>query len=336
MEFKDLSEEMCKKIKTAEEMINLCKKEQRSIVEKMLGKYKSEILMGKQISKCPTIYIVGGQNASGKSNLISVLKQNNQNSVSIIIDDMKAHHPFREYIDRNFPSQSEEILHLACFEVFDKLLKDLLDSGYDITIERTLGSIDKMKKFVVEPSNHNYNIQVNVTATHELNSLLSSLERFIYECRLKDEFVKKNTGLKIDPRPITLEHHDNTYREICDVLNKAENGYFVNAKGEHIYPQIHIWDRTPKNPSEIYVTGDGRFSCAKEAMYYGRENDLKRCKSEEDYGYRTRVNNIKEELKNAENGDTLYEYIGYCNEFLIEIEKRGAVYIGDTTKRNIK
>lgn len=269
-----LSEEMCKEVKTPEEMLALCKELQTIIVEYMLKKYKSEILQGKEPSKCPTIYIIGGQNASGKSKLISVLKQKNQNSVSIIIDDMKAHHPFRRYIDRNFPNQSEGILHLACFEVFDKLLKDLLNEGYDITIERTLGSKEKMQKFVVEPSNHNYNIQVNVTATHEINSLLSSLERFIYECRLKDEFSSKNTGLKIDPRPITLEHHDNTYRNICDVLNETENGCFINNKGENIYPQIHVWDRTPENPSEIYVTGDGRFSCAKEAMYYGRENDL--------------------------------------------------------------
>ena len=100
---------------------------------------------------------------------------------------MKAHHPFRSYIDKNFPNESEELLHLACFEVFDRLLKELLEENYDITIERTLGSKEKMKRFLVEPSNYNYGIQIHVTATHEINSLLSALERFMYECKLKDE-----------------------------------------------------------------------------------------------------------------------------------------------------
>ena len=327
-----ISEEMCKKIKTPEEMKKLCKKLQAQIVEYMLKKYKSEILEGKEPSEFPTMYIIGGQNASGKSKLISMLKQKNSNTVSVIIDDMKAHHPFRQFIDKNFPSQSEEILHLACFEVFDRLLKDLLDSNYDITIERTLGSKEKMRKFIVEPSNHNYDIQIHVTATHEINSLIAALERFICECILKDEFISKNADLKIDPRPIALEHHDNTCANICDVINDAENGCFKNDRGERIYPQVHIWDRTPGKPSEIYTTGDGRFSCAKEAMYFGREKDLKRCKSKKEYGYQTRINNIKGELASAQEGSTLYEYIEYCNEFLSEIERRGTTYIGNTAK----
>jgi len=191
-----VSEGICKGIETPEQMKKLCEEYQPKIVEYMLAKYKDEILEGKEQSKSPTIYIIGGQNASGKSKLISVLNKKNGNSVSIVIDDMKAHHPFRQYIDKKFPEQSEEMLHLACFEVFDRLLTYLLENQYDITIERTLGSEEKTRKFLVEPSNHNYDIQIHVTATHEINSLLSSLERFIYECKLKDDFKSKKNRFK--------------------------------------------------------------------------------------------------------------------------------------------
>ena len=327
-----VSEEICNGIETPEQMKKLCEEYQSNIVEYMLAKYKYEILDGKEQSESPTIYIIGGQNASGKSKLISELNKKNGNSVSIVIDDMKAHHPFRQYIDKKFPEQSEEMLHLACFEVFDRLLSYLLENQYDITIERTLGSEEKTRKFVVEPSNHNYDIQIHVTATHEINSLLSSLERFMYECKLRDDFKSKKTNLKIDPRPIGLAHHDNTYKNICDVVNGAENGHFKNERGENIYPQVHIWDRTPESPTEMYVTGDSTYTCAKQAMYQGRDNDLERCSSNEDYGFRNRVERIKQELGVASKDSTLNQYRSYCNKFLQEIESRGSIYIGDEVK----
>ena len=326
------SQERCQGIKTAEEMERLCKDLQPQIVEYMLSQYKSEILQGKTPSDDPTIYIIGGQNASGKSKLIETLNNQHLNSISIIIDDMKVHHPFRSYIDKNFPNESEELLHLACFEVFDRLLKELLEENYDITIERTLGSKEKMKRFLVEPSNYNYGIQIHVTATHEINSLLSALERFMYECKLKDEFNKKGNGLKIDPRPIGLQHHDDTYENICNVINSAENGDFVNSNGEHIYPHVFVWDRTPEKPTIMYETGDGKYTCAKQAMYEGRERDLKRCRSVGDLGYRKRVEGMRSELESAGPGDTLFDYKEYCYGFLSEIEKRGAKYIGEPDK----
>lgn len=323
-----ITQDKCKGITNYEEMRKLCEELQPEIVEHMLNKYRSQILEGKKQSKFSKLFIVGGQNASGKAKLINELIQvSDQKAVSIIIDDMKAHHPFREYIDKNFPNKSEELLHLACFDVFNKILTFLLKEGYDIIIERTLGEKNKIRQFLAEAANYNYDIEIHVTATHEINSLLSSLERFVYECRLKDEFDKNKSNLRIAPRPIALEHHDNTYKNICDVLQAAENGYFKDTNGESVYPKIFIWDRTPERPTNIYVTGEQRYSCAKQAMYDGRDNDLKRCNSSEDYGFNTRVKNIKLELNNTCTNSTLEQYKDYCNKFLNEIEKRGNSYI---------
>lgn len=330
-EEKLILEEKCKGITTPEEMKKLCEEYHSEIVEHMLSKYKNEILEGKEQSQSPTIYIVGGQNASGKSKLISELGSKNSNTVSIIIDDMKAHHLFRNYIDRNFANESEELLHMACFEVFDVLLEDLLKSGYDIIIERTLGSKEKTEKFVVKPANYDYNIEMHVTATHEINSLLSSLERFMYECNLKDKFEQMNSDLKIEPRPISISHHDQTYQNICDVLQATESGEFVDKNGNKIKPKVFIWDRTPKKPTNIYITGSKSYTCAREAMYNGRANDLKRCRSEEDYGFKTRIGNIQEDLQSASPNSTLAHYTEFCDLFLREIQGRGTVYIGENT-----
>ncbi len=323
----------CEGITTAEEMKNLCKEEHSRIVAHMIEMYKKEILVNKEPVESPTIYIIGGQNASGKSKLIGELGKANSNAVSIIIDDMKAHHPYREYVDKKFPEESEEILHMACFEVFDEVLKTLLRDKYDITIERTLGSEAKTRRFVVEPANYGYSIEMHVTATHEINSLLSSLERFMYECKLKDEFDSKKTDLKIAPRPISIEHHDSTYKNICDVIQSAESGKFVDDNGENVYPKVFIWDRTPDRPTKMYETGDKRYASAKQAMYQGREKDLKRCKSEEEYGFCIRVKNILAELESAEPNSTLSQYKEYCMKFLDEIQSRGRAYIDLDNKK---
>ena len=188
----------------------------------------------------------------------------------------------------------------------------------------------------MEPAKHDYDIQIHVTATHEINSLLSALERFMYECDLKDDFDAKKSMLKVEPRPVALEHHDDTYNNICDVLNFAENGRFKNEGGEGIFPMVFIWDRTPDKPSLLYTTGDGSYSCAKAAMYKGRENDLRRCKSNGVFGFSERMTNIQEELVNCKPGDTLSQYIDYCNKFFKEIQRRGKQYIGEQCIGNSK
>ena len=323
-----LDADMCEGISTPDEMKKLCISNQSEIVEQMLETYRNEILEGKTPSLNPTIYIIGGQNASGKSMLISQLRKKNGNTVSIIIDDMKAHHPFREYIDNNFPNESEELLHLACFEVFDSLLTSLLNDGYDITIERTLGSELKTRRFVVDPANHGYNIEVHVTATHELNSLLSAVERFVYECNLKDDFDAKKSVLKIEPRPIALQHHDDTYNNICNVIKNVENGGFRDEEGNGIYPIVFVWDRTPNSPTNMYSTGDKSYPSAEQAMIAGRLRDYNRCESNNEYGIKTRREHILEELRDASPSSTLSKYTEYCNGFMEELDKREKKYKG--------
>lgn len=319
--------QMCEGINTAEDMKKLCQNLQDQIVNQIKAKYKEEILKGKSVSDNPTIYIIGGQNASGKSRLITELGKINNNTVSIIIDDMKEHHPFRNYIDKNFPEESEELLHLSCFEVFDTLLDELLQEGYDIVIERTLGSKEKAEKYIVPPANQGYNIDINVTGTHGINSILSALERFVVECQLKDEYLRTNSNLKIDPRPISPKHHDDTYNNIISVLEYAESGKFKDNKGNPIFPKISVWDRTPGKPTKIYKSDDMRYHNSREAMEAARQRDLNRCKSATEYGVVQRISNIKLDLENAKPGDTLDEYRDFCMMFLQLIEERAAEYM---------
>ena len=307
---------------TLEEMKNYCIAHQDEIVNSIIEPYKKEIMSDKKQSEDPTIYIVGGQNASGKSKLITELGKKNDTMVSIIIDDMKAHHPYRNFIDSKFPNNSEELLHIACFEVFNRLFQELIMDGYDIVIERTLGSEEKTRRFVEEPSKKGYNIQLYVTATHEINSLLSSLERFIIECKLKDDFVSKKSPFKIEPRPISTDHHDDTYNNICSVLASVENKTYTDENGNSVHPKIFVYDRTPQTPTQLFSTGCKKYSCVREAMHAGRNIDLKRLSSDSEYGYFSRVASIKEELKRADKNSTLYQFRDYCQNILDEILNR--------------
>lgn len=309
-------------IKTPEAMEAFCREHQEEIVDCVMRGYRAEIMKDKEKSISPTLFIVGGQNASGKSKLITLLGKENNNMVSIIIDDMKAHHPYRNYIDTNFPDDSEKLLHIACFEVFNRLFKDLVLGGYNIVIERTLGSKDKTRQFIEAPSAVGYEIRIYVTATHTINSLLSSLERFMIECQLHDDFIGKKSSLKCEPRPISIAHHDDTYKNICDVLEAVENGEFNKAGGKT--PTIYIYDRTPNKPSLLFSTGTGtgRFDSVREAMEDGRSKDLRRCLSDETYGYKQRTSAIVTALKDAEKGSTLFQYKSFCQEFLDTIQDR--------------
>ena len=57
-------------------------------------------------------------------------------------------------------------------------------------------------------------------------------------------------------------------------------------------------------------------------MYGGRYNDLKRCQSKENYGYGPRIGVIEDELRNAAEGSTLFQYRDYCEGFFKEIQAR--------------
>lgn len=257
---------------THEEMKKVCKTYQKDIVEIMLAGYEKTITDGKSAhskKESSTLYIPCGQNASGKSGLMQELSRQGitTNAVPIIIDDMKSYHPLRDIIDKNYPEHSEELLHIACFEVFDKLLEKLLASGYDVLIERTLGSKEKADKFINIAKVYGCKIEVHAMGTHGINSLLSALERFIIECRQKDNYQEKSSWYRVEPRPIAIEHHDNTYENIIGVLRDIE-GDGVN---------ITVWDRTPGRPTPIYSTEDRRYPNATVAMKEARRRDFERC-----------------------------------------------------------
>ena len=104
---------VCNDITTEEEMAFQCSKYHERIVKEMYEKYKKEIIVGKTPSEHPTIFIIGGQNASGKSKLIEELEKRNDNTVSIVIDNMKSLHPFNESLTQKFPDSAEKYLHEA-------------------------------------------------------------------------------------------------------------------------------------------------------------------------------------------------------------------------------
>lgn len=318
---------ICDTIKTKEDIESICDKYEDEIVNIMKKKYKSEILKNVKKSNNPTAYIVGGQNASGKTTLINQLYRDNiineDSIVPIIIDDMKAHHPFREFIDKNYPEQSEPLLHKACFRVFDEVMDELIAENYNILLERTMGSLDKAKNFIVKPANKGYKVQIHVMATHGINSYISALERFVQECLLKDKYRKAGSVFTIEPRPISPGHHDDTYNNIVHVLSDIESGIFKDNKNNPIYPDISIWDRTPEKPTNIYQTEKRQYHNVKEAIETGRCRDLKRCKTPNtESNIEDRISTIEEIIELSDEHSTVKSYENYCNLFLGTIKER--------------
>lgn len=201
---------------------------------------------------------------SGKTGLngYGVKQFSNNNIIVINNDELKPFHPKADEISRLYPEYYIKVTNEASKVWTDALMDRALEKGYNVMYEGTGRKINIFEKMISKMNKYGYQIIVRAMVVHELNCLMSILERYEYQVQRKgwgrlvavDTFYKAYDDEMLD----TIDIFE-SLKEIDDVE--------VYKRGEE-----------PSSPIKIYGSNDKdkRFRSARCAIKGGREEDKKR------------------------------------------------------------
>lgn len=205
--------------------------------------------------KTPRLVFVSGQTGCGKTQVIKMLNNENQNQVIYSFDEIRAMHP-------NFQQAAEDLngdTHAALFPDTDWAYKELLkyckENRLNVVMEATMRRKEDIINTAVAFRNLGYSIDIRLMAVPSIDSYVGTLERYV------DELSKGTSA-----RWITREAHDVTFNKIPETLKYlVDNRIFDRIT---IYKRGNIADNQP--PQEIYSTEKMQFTSPLEALNYGR------------------------------------------------------------------
>lgn len=205
-----------------------------------------------------TLIFVSGQTGCGKSEVIKMLRKQNQNQVIYSFDEIRAMHPKFEQANQELKGDTHAALFpdtdWACNELLDYCIKHNLSVVKEASMRRT----DDIKETAELFRKAGYFIDVRLMAVPSIDSYVGTLERYV------DQLSHKEPA-----RWITRKAHDDTFSQIPKTLT-----YLVHNQ---TFDRITIYKRgNPANgqpPQEIYSTDNTRqFSSPVDALNYGRNN----------------------------------------------------------------
>lgn len=223
--------------------------------------------------------------ASGKTGLNSYgYKQFKDNNVIVInSDELKPYHPKVDEIAKLYPQYYTKVTDQESnswtSEVFDRALRE----GYNVIFEGTGRNARILE--TIRTKMQGYNVSVRALAVNELNCLLSTIERYIYQVQAR------GWG-----RLITLDHFYETYSQMPNTIDAIEKSNVIQS--------VEIFKRgdEPSCPKKIYDSRDienGRFPNAKFAILGGRAEDEKNARK----NMENKITTIRNFLLNKETSD---------------------------------
>lgn len=221
---------------------------------------------------------------SGKTGLngYGVKQFSNNNIIVINNDELKPFHPKADEISRLYPEYYIKVTNEASKVWTDALMDRALEKGYNVMYEGTGRKIKIFEKMISKMNEYGYQIIVRAMAVHELNCLMSILERYEYQVQTKGwgRLVAVDTFYKA---------YDNEMLNTIDIFENLEE---INA--------VEVYKRgdKPSNPIKIYGSNDKtkRFPSARYAIIGGKAEDKRNA-----FAYfQTHKENMMKVLKNKE------------------------------------
>jgi predicted ABC-type ATPase len=187
----------------------------------------------------PTIVILGGQPAAGKSDLIKLSEKEftNNNVVKINGDEFRKFHPNSKEIlknhDKDYAKLTEPDVRTWTKDLFDKAI----DKKYNIIFEGTMRT-DQICDTIKNLKDKGFNVIVRALAVNELNSRAAIYQRYINQ-------IQQFGGGRFTERA----SHDAAYSGMLNTLQRIEN--------ERKYDKLEIYKR---NGDLVYnsVEGDSK------------------------------------------------------------------------------
>lgn len=245
-------EEVQAKYKLSEEELQRI---QEDIIELMLS--------GKTPVENPTAVFHIGPPGSGKTGLngYGIKQVPNNNIIVINNDELKPFHPKADEISKLYPEYYIKVTNEASKVWTDALMDRALELGYNVMYEGTGRKIKIFARMISKMNQHGYKIVVRAMAVHELNCLMSILERYEYQVQRKGwgRLVSVDTFYKA---------YDN---EMLDTIDIFESLREISA--------VEVYKRgsQPSSPIKIYGSDESskRFPSARYAVIGGRAEDSK-------------------------------------------------------------
>ena len=163
-----------------------------------------------------------------------------------------------------------------------------------------IGKIGKNGKRELIDVKGDYDVEIAVLAVDRFESLLSSYER---------EQLYREQGLPA--RVVLPKYHDSSYIKLLDTLDEIEKRGLVNTISVYKRGQIET------KPERLWISGDRRFNCAREAITFYRSKGRKDVLNNPEQ-YKKRLVNL---LSRAKDPDQIERIKILSEEFEQEIER---------------
>lgn len=190
----------------------------------------------RRAEEIPTVYIIGGQPAAGKSKVLDkAFREVDCNAVIINGDDYRKFHPEEKEIYERFGHEGSKYTHPDCAKWAVDAMKEARSNKYNVILENTLRSSD-ITYTINNFKNNGYRVEIKILAVNELESLAGIYHR--YEDQLSIYNNQKDPTTI--PRFTPLEYHDNAYTSMLSTVEKIEQDGIAdlkiyNRKGDLLY-----------------------------------------------------------------------------------------------------
>lgn len=238
--------------------------------DRILQKLLEQSFVGRKPVEKPILKYVLAQTGAGKSTLIMHLLDCYSNFVFINSDDYRSLRSDAEEILSKYPLEYVALTNEDAHRQGDMLLEEAVRRNYNVLREKApredfLASLPKLPNY--------YKIEFDVLAVGDLNSLLSTRERYEKELALGIKTAKLSS----------LENHNKIYETVVKIVASKEC--------EDIEIRIFVRGGTGETFIQVYPGGD--FKTAFEALTYYRQLDnLGTIKT-----FETRFDNLKLQMK---------------------------------------
>lgn len=191
----------------------LAKFSESDINKVMAEKWKRWSKHCHKTNKQPKFYLIGGQPGAGKSTTISEIQKSMDNNCIVVnLDDYRALHPnAKEIYEKGAKDSDDYSVYTNAFmrEVGKKIIDKAIENGYNVILERTLGSTNSVSSEIDKFSKNGYELNLYVVSCKKEHSISSAETRY-----LNGKINYENNKIKEPPRKISLEFQKECYENL--------------------------------------------------------------------------------------------------------------------------
>ena len=200
-------------------------------------KIQKELTAGCSPVSKPYATILGGQPGAGKSFLHNKALSEDNNIILINGDDYRKYHPNFKAIDKTFSKDSPKYTQTFANTVVERLISDLSDGKFNLSIEGTLRTAEVPLKTCRILKEKGYIVELSVMAVSKELSWQGTISRY-----------KEMESLGMIPRTTSRENHDYIVKVI------PENLHEIFRSGE--FHRITLYDRALNCLYDSKITPD--------------------------------------------------------------------------------